>query len=183
MRPDVRAAERRLAAQSARIGVAKSMWFPKLFINGELGLKTGEFQDWFKRRSLYGSFGPSVSWPIFQGGRIYADVKVEESRTREACLNYELTIFKAYEEVRDMYSNYTREYHRFEALKASVKAAQDAVSISKDLNEKGLKDFTAVIDAQRSLLNLEESLVESRGKITSNLISLYKALGGGLAAE
>jgi NodT family efflux transporter outer membrane factor (OMF) lipoprotein len=183
MRPDVRAAERRLAAQSARIGVAKSMWFPKLFINGELGLKTGEFQDWFKRRSLYGSFGPSVSWPIFQGGRIYADVKVEESRTREACLNYELTILKAYEEVRDMYSNYTREYHRFEALKASVKAAQDAVSISKDLNEKGLKDFTAVIDAQRSLLNLEESLVESRGKITSNLISLYKALGGGLAAE
>ena len=68
-------------------------------------------------------------------------------------------------------------------MKASVKAAQDAVSISKDLNEKGLKDFTAVIDAQRSLLNLEESLVESRGKITSNLISLYKALGGGLAAE
>ena len=183
MRHDVRAAERRLAAQSARIGVAKSMWFPKLFINGELGLKTGEFQDWFKRRSLYGSFGPSVSWPIFQGGRIYADVKVEESRTREACLNYELTVLKAYEEVRDMYSNYTREYHRFEALKASVKAAQDAVTISKDLNEKGLKDFTAVIDAQRSLLNLEESLVESRGKITSNLISLYKALGGGLAAE
>lgn len=183
MRPDVRAAERRLAAQSARIGVAKSMWFPKLFINGELGLKTGEFQDWFKRRSLYGSFGPSVSWPIFQGGRIYADVKVEESRTREACLNYELTVQKAYEEVRDMYSTYTREYHRYEALKAAVKAAQDAVAISKDLNEKGLKDFTAVIDAQRSLLTLEESLVESRGDITTNLISLYKALGGGLAAE
>jgi NodT family efflux transporter outer membrane factor (OMF) lipoprotein len=183
MRPDVRAAERRLAAQSARIGVAKAMWFPKLYINGSIGLESVKADKFLKRNALYGSFGPSVSWPIFQGGRIYADVKVEESRTREACLNYELTILKAYEEVRDMYSNYTREYHRFEALKASVKAAQDAVSISKDLNEKGLKDFTAVIDAQRSLLNLEESLVESRGKITSNLISLYKALGGGLAAE
>lgn len=183
MRPDVRAAERKLAAQSARIGVAKSMWYPKLFINGELGLKTGEFQDWFKRRSLYGSFGPSISWPIFQGGRIYADIKVEESRTREACLNYELTIQKAFEEVRDMYSTYTREYHRYEALKAAVKAAQEAVTISNDLNKNGLKDFTAVIDAQRSLLTLEESLVASRGNITANLISLYKALGGGLAAE
>lgn len=183
MRPDVRAAERKLAAQSARIGVAKSMWYPKLFINGELGLKTGEFQDWFKRRSLYGSFGPSVSWPIFQGGRIYADIKVEESRTREACLNYELTVQKAFEEVRDMYSTYTREYHRYEALKAAVKAAQEAVTISNDLNKNGLKDFTAVIDAQRSLLTLEESLVASRGNITANLISLYKALGGGLAAE
>lgn len=183
MRPDVRAAERKLAAQSARIGVAKSMWYPKLFINGELGLKTGEFQDWFKRRSLYGSFGPSVSWPIFQGGRIYADIKVEESRTREACLNYELTIQKAFEEVRDMYSTYTREYHRYEALKAAVKAAQEAVTISNDLNKNGLKDFTAVIDAQRSLLTLEESLVASRGNITANLISLYKALGGGLAAK
>ena len=183
MRPDVRAAERKLAAQSARIGVAKSMWYPKLFINGELGLKTGEFQDWFKRRSLYGSFGPSVSWPIFQGGRIYADIKVEESRTRETCLNYELTVQKAFEEVRDMYSTYTREYHRYEALKAAVKAAQEAVTISNDLNKNGLKDFTAVIDAQRSLLTLEESLVASRGNITANLISLYKALGGGLAAE
>lgn len=183
MRPDVRAAERKLAAQSARIGVAKSMWFPKLFINGEIGLKTGEFQDFLKRKSLYGSFGPSVSWPIFQGGRIYADIKVEESRTREACLNYEIIVQKAYEEVRDMYSTYTREYHRYEALKAAVKAAQDAVTISKDLNEKGLRDFTAVIDAQRSLLTLEESLVTSRGNITANLISLYKALGGGLAAE
>lgn len=183
MRPDVRVAERKLAAQSARIGVAKSMWYPKLFINGELGLKTGEFQDWFKRRSLYGSFGPSVSWPIFQGGRIYADIKVEESRTREACLNYELTVQKAFEEVRDVYSTYTREYHRYEALKAAVKAAQEAVTISNDLNKNGLKDFTAVIDAQRSLLTLEESLVASRGNITANLISLYKALGGGLAAE
>lgn len=183
MRPDVRAAERKLAAQSARIGVAKSMWYPKLFINGELGIKTGEFQDWFKRRSLYGSFGPSISWPIFQGGRIYADIKVEESRTREACLNYELTVQKAFEEVRDVYSTYTREYHRYEALKAAVKAAQEAVTISNDLNKNGLKDFTAVIDAQRSLLTLEESLVASRGNITANLISLYKALGGGLAAE
>ncbi len=181
-RPDVRAAERLLAAQSARIGVAKSFWYPKLYINGSLGLESLKADKFFKDDSLYSSFGPSISWPIFQGGRIYANVKIEEARTREACLNYELVTQKAYEEVRDAYANYTREYHRYEALEAAVKAAQDAVAISNDLNKNGLKDFTAVIDAQRSLLSLEEALVLSRGAITSNLISLYKALGGGVAA-
>jgi NodT family efflux transporter outer membrane factor (OMF) lipoprotein len=183
MRPDVRAAERRLAAQSARIGVAKAMWYPKLFINGSIGIEAVKADKFLKRNALYGSFGPSVNWPIFQGGRIYAEVKIEESRTREACLNYELTVQKAYEEVRDAYANYTREYHRYEALKSAVKAAQDAVAISNDLNKNGLTDFTAVIDAQRSLLTLEETLVVSRGDITAHLISLYKALGGGLAFE
>lgn len=183
MRPDVRAAERRLAAQSARIGVAKSMWYPRLFLNGSIGLEAVKADKFLKRDALYGSFGPSVSWPIFQGGRVYAEVKAEEARTREACLNYELTLQKAYEEVRDVYANYTREYHRYEALKAAVKAAQDAVTISNDLNKNGLKDFTAVIDAQRSLMSLEESLVASRGDITEHLISLYKALGGGLAVR
>lgn len=183
MRPDVRAAERRLAAQSARIGVAKAMWFPKLYINGSIGLESVKADKFLKRNALYGSFGPSVNWPIFQGGRIYANVKIEEARTREACLNYEFTVQKAYEEVRDVYADYTREYHRYEALQSAVKAAQEAVTISNDLNKNGLKDFTAVIDAQRSLLTLEESLVVSRGSITANLISLYKALGGGLAVK
>ncbi len=182
-RPDVRAAERRLAAQTARIGVAKSFWYPRLFLNGSLGLESLDAKDFLKKDALYSSFGPSISWPIFQGGRIYANVKLEESRTREACLNYELAVQRAYEEVRDAYANYTREYHRYEALEAAVKAAQDAVAISNDLNKNGLKDFTAVIDAQRSLLSLEEALVVSRGAITTNLISLYKALGGGVASS
>ena len=78
-----------------------------------------------------------------------------------------------------MYASYTQEYHRYQALQGAVKAAQDAVSIAKDLYKNGLRDFTAVIDAQRSLLNLEEELVISRGQITQNAISLFKALGGG----
>lgn len=179
-RPDVRVAERTLAAQVARIGVAKSQWYPKLYINGSLGLESVKMSKLAGRGALYGSLGPSISWPIFQGGNIYASVKAEEARTREACLAYELAVEKAYGDVLDAYAAYTREYHRYEALKGAVKAAQDAVSISKDLYQNGLKDFTAVIDAQRSMLTLEEALVISRGRITEDVIALYKALGGGL---
>lgn len=102
---------------------------------------------------------------------------------REACLAYELSLENAYGEVRNAYASYTSEYHRYEALKGAVKAAKDAVAISNDLYKNGLKDFTAVIDAQRSLLSLQEALVISRGRITENAIALYKALGGGIAGE
>ena len=128
---------------------------------------------------FYGAIGPSISWPIFQGGSIYANVKAEESRMDEAFLSYESAVQNAYREVRDAYAAYTQEYHRYQALQGAVKAAQDAVAISNDLYKNGLRDFTAVIDAQRSLLSLEEALVVSRGQITVDLIALFKSLGGG----
>ena len=182
-RPDVRAAERAIAAQCAYVGVAESMWYPKLFINGSLGLQSTHPQNLFERASLYGALGPAVSWPIFQGGNIYANIKTEEAKMAEKILAYELALEKAYGEVRDAYANYTQEYHRYQALEGAVAAAQDAVAIAKDLYKNGLRDFTAVIDAQRSLLSLEEALVVSRGTITLNVITLYKALGGGLALD
>jgi NodT family efflux transporter outer membrane factor (OMF) lipoprotein len=177
-RPDVRSAERDLAARVAYVGVAKAQWFPKLFINGSIGFDSIHPDTLFRKRALAGAIGPAISWPIFQGGDIYASVKIEEARMKEAMLNYELTLQKAYAEVRDAYAAYTQEYHRYLALEGAVKAAKDAVAISQNLYRNGLKDFTAVIDAQRSLLSLEESLVVSRGQITQNMIALFKALGG-----
>ena len=178
-RPDVRVAERKFAAQVAAVGVAESMWYPKLYINGSLGLESLKASKLVDRDSLYGSIGPSVSWPIFQGGNVYANIKAEEARMNEAFLNYELTLEKAYGEVRDAYAAYTQEYHRYMALEGAVAAANDAVAISKDLFRTGLRDFTAVIDAQRSLLTLQEARVISRGQIAEHMIALYKALGGG----
>ena len=178
-RPDVRVAERKFAAQVAAVGVAESMWYPKLYINGSLGLESLKASKLVDRDSLYGSIGPSVSWPIFQGGNVYANIKAEEARMNEAFLNYELTLEKAYGEVRDAYAAYTQEYHRYMALEGAVAAANDAVAISKDLFQTGLRDFTAVIDAQRSLLTLQEARVISRGQIAEHMIALYKALGGG----
>ena len=178
-RPDVRMAEREFAAEVARIGVAKSLWYPKFYINGTLGLESVKAHKLLERDALFGSIGPSVSWPIFRGGSIYANIKAQEAKMHEKCLAYELQLQNAYAEVRSVYASYTQEYHRYQALQGAVKAAQDAVSIAKDLYKNGLRDFTAVIDAQRSLLNLEEELVISRGQITQNAISLFKALGGG----
>jgi len=183
MRPDVRAAERSLAAQTAKIGVAKAQWFPKLYLTGTVGLENRHSSKLFSADSFLATLGPSVSWPIFQGGSIYANVKGAEAKTAELALSYELAVEKAYGEVRDAYSSYTQEYHRYKALGSAVKAAADAVTISKDLYKNGLKDFNNVLDAQRSRLQLEEEFVISRGEITQSLISLYKALGGGFVMD
>ena len=182
-RPDVKAAERRLAAQTASIGVAEAQWFPKLFVTGTVGWQSNDRTRVFDRDSFFAALGPSVSWPIFQGGAIYANVKATEAKTAEAALAYEEALQKAYQEVRDAYSAYTQEYHRYQSLKAAVKAATDAVTISKDLYKNGLRDFNNVLDAQRSRLSYEEQFVRSRGQITINLIALYKSLGGGLAYD
>ena len=182
-RPDVKAAERELAAETARIGAARAQWFPKLYITGTVGFENKKKSRLFARDSFIASLGPAVSWPIFQGGAIYANIKATEARMKEKALAYELALENAYGEVRDAYAAYTQEYHRYQALKSAVKAASDAVTISNDLYKNGLKDFNNVLDAQRSRLQLEEELAVSRGQITDSLIGLYKALGGGLAVE
>jgi len=182
-RPDVKAAERELAAMTARIGVAKAQWFPKLYVNGAVGWEQKNNASLFSRDSFFATLGPSVSWPIFQGGAIYANVKATESKTEQLALAYELALEKAYGEVRDFYSAYTQEYHRFQSLQGAVKAATDAVTISTDLYKNGLRDFNNVLDAQRSRFNYEEQMVVSRGQITLELIALYRALGGGLAVS
>ena len=180
-RPDVKAAERKFAAQTARIGVAEAQWFPRFFVTGTVGFENTKSTPLFSRDSFMAQIGPAVSWPIFQGGAIYANVKATEAKTSELALAYQLALEQAYGEVRTAYNAYTQEYHRYKSLKAGVKAATDAVTISKDLYKNGLKDFNNVLDAQRSRLQLEGEFVRSRGKITLALISLYRALGGGLA--
>jgi len=178
-RPDVMIAERQLAAQTAAIGVAKAQWFPKLYITGQVGFKNSNGFRVFSKDSFFALLGPSVSWPIFQGGAIYANVKATEARMEQAALNYELAIQNAYADVRNTYASYTQEYHRNKSLQAAVKAATEAVSISQDLYRNGLKDFNNVLDAQRSRLSLEEAYVVSRGNITLDLIALYRSLGAG----
>ena len=181
-RPDVMAAERRLAAETAYTGVAKAQWFPKFYITGQVGYQNTHDHKLFNKDSFFALLGPSISWPILQGGAVYASVKAAEARMDEAALAYEYALECAYGDVRDSYAAYTQEYHRYQSLQAAVKAASDAVTISQDLYRNGLKDFNNVLDAQRSRLQLEEAYVLSRGQITLDLIALYKSLGGGLAS-
>lgn len=180
-RPDVKIVERNLAAQTAAIGVAKSAWFPKLFITGSVGMESKNRTRLFSRDSFFATLGPSVSWPIFQGGAIYANVRATEAKVEATALEYEHALETAYGQVRDAYFAYTQEYHRNQSLSEAVKAATSAVAISRDLYTNGLRDFNNVLDAQRSRLQLEEQFVISRGQVALDLISLYKSLGGGLA--
>ncbi len=180
-RPDVKAAERALAAQVAAVGVAVADLYPKFYINGSLGLESVKVQKFIGRGSLYSYIGPSFSWPIFQGGNIIANIRAEEEKMNEATLKYEQALQNAFSETRNAYAAYTQEYHRYQSLQGAVKAARDAVNISQDLYKNGLADFNNVLDAQRSLLTFEEALTISRGVSTRDLIVLLKAPGGWLA--
>lgn len=178
-RPDLRQAERAVAEQSARIGVAKADLYPKFRLIGSIGLESLETEEFFKNGSVAWSFGPSVSWPIFHGGTIRANIALQDARYEESCVAYDQALLSAVREIRNALSSYSQEYHRNQALGKAVEAAQAAVNISQDLYKSGLRDFNNVLDAQRSLLSLEESFTVSQGNIATQLIQLYKALGGG----
>jgi len=179
MRPDVRAAERQVAVASANVGVATADLYPKFSLLGSIGLGSVKAADLFSGDSVMYSLGPQVSWPIFRGGSIRNNIRAQSAVQEQALAGYEQTVLGAVRDVRDVLVAYDREYARYEALSAAAEAAQKAVTIAEDLYKRGLTDFNNVLDAQRSLMGLQESLVVSRGTISQHLVSLYKALGGG----
>ena len=178
-RPDLRQAERALAAQCARIGVATAELYPHFRLNGSLGLESLKASDFFKSSSLYWSVGPSVSWSIFNGASVRANIELQKARFEEACANYDAAVLAAVRDIRNAISAYSQEYHRNLSLAKAVEAAHSAVNISQDLYKSGLRDFNNVLDAQRYLLSLQEAFTISQGNIATELIALYKALGGG----
>lgn len=178
-RPDIRKAERDLAGATARIGVATSELFPKFSITAALGMSSGQFGSWGDASSRYWSFVPGFKWPVFEGGRIKSNIEVQNAREQQALIRYEKTVLLALEDVENSLVSYSREQLRTQDLEKSVAAEREAVALANELYTKGLSDFSAVIDAQRQLYQLEIQLALSQGNKTTNLIALYKALGGG----
>jgi len=178
-RPDIRRAERRLAAQTAQVGVATADLYPKFSLVGSIGLETLSLGDVFSASGLAYLIGPSVTWPVFDAGAIRSNIQVQTERQKQALIQYEYTILTALEEVENALVAYAEEQNRMKALEASTQAAKRAVLLSESQYKAGLTDFTNVLDAQRSLLSFQEQLARSKGKVTSNLVRLYKALGGG----
>jgi len=181
-RPDVRAAERRLAAQTARIGEATAELYPKFRLNGSVGLESLEASDFLDAGSRTFSFGPSVSWPVFRAGSLRANVAMQSALQEQAFADYEQAVLDAVRELRDALCAYAREYERQESLRQAARAARTAVTIAQDQYKNGLADFNSVLEAQRSLLTFEEAVAVSEGAIATDLIRVYKALGGGWAA-
>jgi NodT family efflux transporter outer membrane factor (OMF) lipoprotein len=178
-RPDIRAAERRLAARCASIGVAEADLYPTFALGGSLGLEALNSGDFLDPSSRFYSWGPTIIWPVFSGGSIRANIEMQKARYDQAFFDYEKSVLSAAAELRDKLSAYVYEYQRLKALREATDAAREAVEISQDQYRQGLADFTSVLDAQRSLLSFEELVVVSRATIARNLIGVYKALGGG----
>ncbi|HEV3026956.1 MAG TPA: efflux transporter outer membrane subunit [Planctomycetota bacterium] len=182
-RPDLRQAERELAAASARIGVATADLYPKFSLTGFFALESINASDFAKWGSRAWSVGPTIQWSIFQGGRIRARIEVENARQEQAAILYERSILVALQEVEDALVAYSQEQaHRVE-LSDSVAANVKAVDLANQRYTQGLVDFLSVLDAQRSLYVSQDALVLSERRISGDLVALYKALGGGWELE
>jgi NodT family efflux transporter outer membrane factor (OMF) lipoprotein len=178
-RPDVRQAERQLAAATARVGVATADLYPKFSLTGDVGLQSVTASDWFTAGSRYWSAGPAVQWRIFDAGRIRGNIAVQKARVDEVLSGYEQSMLSAFTDVETALTAYAREQIRRQSLSEAADANQRAVNIATDLYKNGLTDFLRVLESQRSLYQSQDSLVQSEQAVSSDVIALYKALGGG----
>ncbi len=176
-RPDIRQAERELAAQSARIGVARADLYPTFSLTGSLGYEGTT--DLFESSSRFFTFGPTFRWNIFNAGQVRNRIKVEDARTEQALKAYELTILTAMEEVENAMVAYAQEMKRAEAILRSVASAQKSVDLVSEAYRIGVANFQNVLDLERTLFQQQDALADSQGKVVQNLIRIYKALGGG----
>jgi NodT family efflux transporter outer membrane factor (OMF) lipoprotein len=178
-RPDVRRAERELAASSARIGAATADLFPRFSLTGSLGLQSSKSSDLLNYSSRFWSIGPSISWPVFDAGRIRANIRVQNAREEQAAAAYQQAILTAFQETEDALVSYVKEENRRRVLAQAVAANRRAVALAIQLNEAGRVDFLSVLQAQRDLFTSQDALVQSDRTVTTNLVTLYKVLGGG----
>ncbi|MEM7165136.1 MAG: efflux transporter outer membrane subunit [Planctomycetota bacterium] len=178
-RPDIRRAERQLAAQTARIGVARGDLYPRLTLSGTLGFGAENASDLFSGDASLFGLGPSVVWNLFDRGRIHSNISAEEARATTALLDYRRTVLLAVEEIENAMASFSKEQISRDSLVVAVEEARDAVRLSRDQYRLGLVSFQSVIDTQTQLFVLEDRLAAKEALITTELIVLFTALGGG----
>ena len=178
-RPDIRRAERELAAATARIGVATADLFPRFLLTGAFGGRSDVIGDLATGPGRSWGFGPSVRWPVFAGGRIRANVRAQNARQEQALALYEKAVLTSMEEVENSLVAYSQEQERRILLAASVESNRRAADLAASRYSAGLDDFLSVLDALRSLYASQDRLAQSEKTVEVNVIGLYKALGGG----
>lgn len=178
-RPDIRSAERRLAAASARLGAAKADLYPKFSLLGTVGLASVAAGDFFNGASALWSVGPSMTWPIFQGERILATIEVRDAQQQQALIAYRRAILNGIEDVENAIAAYRHEQAQRAALANAVESEQRAVDFARERYTSGLTDFRDVLGTQRSLFQMQSELAQRNTAVSLNLVALYKALGGG----
>jgi NodT family efflux transporter outer membrane factor (OMF) lipoprotein len=177
-RPDIRRAERLLAVAVANIGVAKAELYPKINLTAFLGLQNMNIKDVTPIGKSW-STAASLTMPIFNWGNLQANIKSKQALSEAAKLDYETTILTAFKEVEDALVAYSKEQHRHQALERAVAANQMAVKLANERYQKGLTAFIDVLDSQQALYQSQNNLINSAMTVSSQLVALYKALGGG----
>lgn len=178
-RPDIRQSEAEIAAASARVGVARADFFPKISLTGSAGRQATDFPGFTAGVGNFFAVGPGVKLPLFTGGRLKANLAVQKQRFEQSLTAYRSTVLRGLRETEDALSAYNRERERRENLAASARSSREAVRLARELYTGGLSDFLSVLDAQRQQLATETDLASSDTLALTNLVSVYKALGGG----
>jgi NodT family efflux transporter outer membrane factor (OMF) lipoprotein len=182
-RPDVRRAERQLAAQTARIGVATAELYPKFKLSGSIGLQALTFGGLFDAGSTTSSGSSLLSWRVFDAGAIRQNIEIQSALQEQSLIAYESTVLGALEEAENAILAYAQEQRRRQSLGEAARSAQAAADLAGIKYSAGLIDFTTVLEAERSLLGFRDQLAQSDGAVVTNLVRLYKALGGGWTAQ
>jgi NodT family efflux transporter outer membrane factor (OMF) lipoprotein len=177
-RPDIRRAERELASQNARIGSTTAELYPTLALPGTLTVESGD-GNLFSSANVAYSFGPQLRWNIFNGGRIRNQIDAEKAGTKAALHTYEQTVLLALEEVEDSMAAYANEKDRVQSLESAAESARKSVELVTELYKSGLTDFQNVLNMEQALLVQQDELATSQGLISTYLVGVYKALGGG----
>jgi NodT family efflux transporter outer membrane factor (OMF) lipoprotein len=182
-RPDIRRAEADIHAATARIGVATADLFPKFMLTGSAGLTAGDFSSWLTWAQRFWSFGPAVNWRVFDTGRTQSTIELQEALQEQTLIAYRQTVLAALQEAENALIASAKEQERRASLVSAVAANRKAVRLAKTLYTEGQTDFLSVLEAQRSLFLTEEALVLSTSAVSTDLVALYKAIGGGWDAE
>jgi NodT family efflux transporter outer membrane factor (OMF) lipoprotein len=182
-RPDVRRAERQLAAATARIGEAKADYFPRFSLTGAVGLASDDLDQLLDAHSRTASVGAGVRWRVLDFGRIEGNVEIRTAQEEQAAAAYESTVLASLREVEDALVNLANERTRHVSLAQAEHAAGRAVDLANQLWSAGRTDFLSVLDAQRNLFLAQDALVQSERRTALDLVALYKALGGGWESE
>jgi multidrug efflux system outer membrane protein len=178
-RPDIRVAERDLAAATAEIGVAVGDLFPRITFLGSWGFNAVKSSDLGNAGSESFSFGPSISWAAFDLGRVRQRIRQREAATDRALARYEQTVLQALEETDASLTAYSKAIVKEQHLQASASASLEAAKLARARYESGVADFLQVLDAERTALAAEDQLARSETQTATALLATYKALGGG----
>jgi NodT family efflux transporter outer membrane factor (OMF) lipoprotein len=178
-RPDVREAEARLHEATAQTGVAVASFYPDVTLNGAVGLESLHLSNLFSPGSATSLLGPSISVPIFEGGKLRGLLEVRESQQREAAIFFQKTVLRAWKEVDDALTAYREAQLRRADVARSVTENRAALQAARQRYSEGAIDFLNVIATQTQLLQSENFLADSDTQIATYLVNLYRALGGG----